>query len=129
MSIWKSEVRDYEVDFQGIVNNANYYHYLDQARSLFFYEHGLNLKSCADNGVNIVICSSNCTFKSSLGFADQFFVETKLSKVTNLRLVFSQTIFFNHSLKISLESQSIICAVKKSTGRPFVFNELLRCVT
>ena len=29
------EVRDYECDIQGIVNNANYLHYIEHTRHLF----------------------------------------------------------------------------------------------
>ena len=33
----KMKVRDYECDLQGIVNNANYQHYLEHTRHEFLY--------------------------------------------------------------------------------------------
>ena len=37
------EVRDYEIDYQGIVNNANYLHYLEHTRHEFCKMAGLNI--------------------------------------------------------------------------------------
>jgi acyl-CoA thioester hydrolase len=34
----KMEVRDYECDIEGIVNNANYLHYMEHTRHLFLKE-------------------------------------------------------------------------------------------
>ena len=33
----RMEVRDYECDIQGIVNNANYLHYLEHTRHRFLF--------------------------------------------------------------------------------------------
>ena len=38
----KMEVRDYECDIEGIVNNANYLHYMEHTRHLFLKECGLS---------------------------------------------------------------------------------------
>ena len=39
------EVRDYECDIQGIVNNANYLHYTEHTRHLFLTSLGVTLIS------------------------------------------------------------------------------------
>ena len=36
------EVRDYECDIQGIVNNANYLHYTEHTRHLYLQSLGVN---------------------------------------------------------------------------------------
>ncbi len=38
----RMEVRDYECDIEGIVNNANYLHYMEHTRHLFLKECGLS---------------------------------------------------------------------------------------
>ena len=38
----KLKVRDYECDLQGIVNNANYQHYLEHARHEFLLQAGIS---------------------------------------------------------------------------------------
>lgn len=40
------KVRDYECDLQGIVNNANYQHYLEHTRHEFLSSVGVSLQNC-----------------------------------------------------------------------------------
>ncbi len=40
----KMEVRDYECDIEGIVNNANYLHYMEHTRHLFL--EGMRTQLC-----------------------------------------------------------------------------------
>lgn len=72
------EVRDNELDAQGIVNNANYMIYLSHAR----HKHGENLNinhsEFADRGLNLVITSCTMKFKNSLKANDKFIVTSKI---------------------------------------------------
>ena len=42
----KMEVRDYECDIEGIVNNANYLHYMEHTRHLFLQKCASALPRC-----------------------------------------------------------------------------------
>ena len=42
----KMKVRDYECDLQGIVNNANYQHYLEHTRHEFLTSVGISSPVC-----------------------------------------------------------------------------------
>ena len=42
----RMEVRDYECDIEGIVNNANYLHYTEHTRHRFLRSLGLSLPPC-----------------------------------------------------------------------------------
>ena len=44
----KMEVRDYECDIQGIVNNANYLHYIEHTRHLFLRATGRVSRRCTN---------------------------------------------------------------------------------
>lgn len=74
------EVRDNELDAQGIVNNANYMIYLSHAR----HKHGellnINHSDFAKRGLNLIITSCTMKFKNSLGSNDQFVVTSKISE-------------------------------------------------
>lgn len=122
--IWKAQVRDYEVDFQGIVNNANYLHYFDEARSLFLYNRGINLKEYADNGFNLILISTTISYKVPLRFSEQFVVKSTFSQCSKIRFACDQTISL---LKDGCEiecafASSIVCAVKN--GKPIHLKEL-----
>ena len=49
------EVRDYECDIQGIVNNANYLHYIEHTRHLYLTSLGVSYarlqEQCVEAGV------------------------------------------------------------------------------
>ena len=48
-------VRDYECDFQGIVNNAVYQNYLEHARHLFIKQCGIDFITLSKQGINLVV--------------------------------------------------------------------------
>ena len=51
----RMEVRDYECDIEGIVNNAQYVHYCEHTRHLFLKECGLSFAEMHEKGVDAVV--------------------------------------------------------------------------
>ena len=49
------KVRDYECDLQGIVNNANYQHYLEHTRHEFLLSAGVSFAGLHEQGVDPVV--------------------------------------------------------------------------
>ena len=49
----KMKVRDYECDLQGIVNNANYQHYLEHTRHEFLLSTGVSFAALHEQGVAV----------------------------------------------------------------------------
>ena len=54
----RMEVRDYECDIQGIVNNANYLHYTEHTRHRFINSLGVSFSKLHDKGVDPVVAVS-----------------------------------------------------------------------
>ena len=61
----KMKVRDYECDLQGIVNNANYQHYLEHTRHEFLLSTGVSFAALHEQGVDPVVARINMAFKAS----------------------------------------------------------------
>ena len=59
----KMEVRDYECDIEGIVNNANYLHYMEHTRHLFLKECGLSFAEMHNKGVDAVVARMNLSIR------------------------------------------------------------------
>ena len=60
------EVRDYECDIQGIVNNANYLHYTEHTRHLFLKHTGLSFAGLHEKGVDAVVARMTLQYKTPL---------------------------------------------------------------
>lgn len=86
------EVRDYECDIEGIVNNANYLHYLEHTRHLFLKECHLSFAQMHAKGVDAVVYRMNLQYKSPLRCDDEFVSRLWLEK-KGLRYIFHQDIF------------------------------------
>lgn len=85
-------VRDYELDLQGIVNNAVYLNYLEHARHEFLKSKGLDFNELHLQGYDAVVVRSEVDYKKSLRSGDEFTVETNVSREGRLRIIFHQTI-------------------------------------
>lgn len=48
------KVRDYECDLQGIVNNANYQHYIEHTRHEFLLSKGISFADLHARGIDAV---------------------------------------------------------------------------
>ncbi len=88
----RMEVRDYECDIEGIVNNANYLHYMEHTRHLFLKECGLSFADMHAKGVDAVVARMNLQFKSPLRCDDEFISRLALKK-EGIRYVFYQDIY------------------------------------
>ncbi len=85
------EVRDYECDLQGIVNNANYLHYLEHTRHKFLRSHGVSFAELHTRGIDLVVARYNLEYKSPLHAEESFRSELSIEKV-GLKYRFHQRI-------------------------------------
>lgn len=66
------EVRDYELDCEQIVNNANYLHYMEHTRHKFCEDAGLPFIEMHRRGIDAVVRKIEVTYKSSLRGGERF---------------------------------------------------------
>ena len=86
------EVRDYECDLQGIVNNANYQHYTEHTPHEFLRTHGVSFAELHTRGIDAVVARMQLQFKTPLRSADRFVSRLALRK-EGIKYVFQQDIF------------------------------------
>lgn len=86
------KVRDYECDLQGIVNNANYQHFLEHARHEYIQSLGLSFSDLHEKGIDFVVARLEMAFKTPLKSKDSFTVTVDMKK-EGLRWVFRQNIY------------------------------------
>ncbi|KGI60179.1 acyl-CoA thioester hydrolase, YbgC/YbaW family [Prevotella sp. DNF00663] len=88
----RMEVRDYECDIQGIVNNANYLHYTEHTRHRFLKATGLSFAELHEKGVDAVVARMSLQYKTPLTCDDEFISRMGLRK-EGLRWVFTHDLF------------------------------------
>jgi len=87
------KVRDYECDLQGVVNNANYQHYLEHARHEFLLEKGLDFATLTEEGIHLVVTRMEIDYKHPLVSGDHFCVGLNIRRLTKLRFQFQEDIY------------------------------------
>lgn len=86
------KVRDYEVDSQGIVNNANYQHYLEHTRHMFCEQAGVSFRDMHAAGIDPVVRRIEIDYLRPLGLGDSMVSRIALSRQGPM-FVFRQDIF------------------------------------
>ena len=117
------EVRDYECDFQGIVNNAVYQNYLEHARHVFLKQQGIDFIDLSENGINLVVVRIEIDYLYPLRSSDQFYVGLNFERVSRLRFGFLQDIFRVPDNKPILKAKVIGTSLNEA-GRPYLPGEL-----
>ncbi len=107
----KMKVRDYECDLQGIVNNANYQHYIEHTRHEFLLAHGISFARLHEEGTDAVVARLNMQFKTPLRSGDEFVSKLYLKK-EGLRYIFMQDIFRLPDMKAVVKAQvDTVCLI------------------
>jgi len=109
-------VRDYECDIQGVVNNANYQHYLEHARHEFLISKGISFAQLHQEGLDLIVTKVEIEYKYPLRSRDRFVVKTNIHREGNIRLVFLQDIFRADDMKLIVRARITGAATKN--GKP-----------
>ena len=108
----RMEVRDYECDIEGIVNNANYLHYLEHTRHLFLKSRNLSFAEMHRKGVDAVVARMNLQYKVPLRCDDEFVSRLSVSK-EGIRYLFRQDIYRLPDEKLCVKAVvELVCLVE-----------------
>ena len=113
----RMQVRDYECDIEGIVNNANYLHYTEHTRHLFLKQCGLSFAEMHRKGIDAVVARMTLQFKTPLQCDDEFYSRLYLEK-EGIKYVFYQDIYRASDGKLSFRGKiELVCLINGRLGR------------
>ena len=105
------KVRDYECDLEGIVNNANYQHYMEHTRHEFLLHAGLSFAEMNRQGIVPVVARIAIDYKTPLRSRDEFLCRLRVCK-EGVRYVFFQDIFRLPDMKLAARGRvDTVCLV------------------
>lgn len=117
------KVRDYECDLQGIVNNANYQHYIEHTRHEFLLANNISFAKLHEQGTDAVVARLNMQFKTPLKSGDEFVSKLYLKK-EGLRYIFMQDIYRLPDMKIVVKAQvDAVCLINGRLAESSELNE------
>jgi len=110
------EVRDYECDLQGVVNNAVYLHYLEHARHRWLDTVGLDFAALHAQGIDLVAVRIEIDYKYPLRSRDRFVVRSAIKREGRLKIVIHQEIQLLPDSRPVAQAKVVVACLQN--GRP-----------
>ena len=112
------EVRDYECDLQGIVNNSVYQNYLEHTRHKFLLATGLDFAELHNEQIDPVVYRVEIDYKLSLKSGNKFISYLNYERKGHLKTIFNQYIHRKSDNKLILKAKVIVVILKN--GKPIL---------
>lgn len=120
------KVRDYECDIQGVVNNANYQHYMEHARHEFLESFGVSFGELHKEGIDMMVSKVAIEYKRPLHGGDRFAVRINMVR-SGAKLVMLQDIYNLADNRLSAKGEvDVICLKEGRLTRGEIFDELFK---
>ena len=111
------KTRDYECDVQGVVNNANYQHYLEVTRHEFIQSVGMSFEQLHNQGIDVMVSRVTISYKASLHGGEAFISCLNLRR-QGVRYIFDQEIYRKSDEKLCIKAQvDCVCVVNGTLTR------------
>ena len=120
------KVRDYECDLQGIVNNANYQHFMEHSRHELLSKLGVNFGKLHEDGIDAMVAKITIEYKTPLRSGDEFVVGINLER-KGPKIIFYQDIYRLSDGKLCTKGiVETICVENGRLTRGAIFDEIFK---
>ena len=118
------KVRDYECDLQGVVNNANYLHYMEHTRHEFLLTLGEDFESLHRKGTDLFVRKVELTYLRSLRSGD-LFVSALAMERSGAKLCFRQDLYLTDGTPVCKGIIEAVAVVNGTVSRGEIFGTLI----
>ena len=120
------KVRDYECDLQGIVNNANYQHFMEHSRHELLDSLGVNFGKLHEDGIDAMVAKITIEYKIPLRSGDKFVVGINLER-KGPKIIFYQDIYrLSDGKPCTKGIVETICVENGRLTRGAIFDEIFK---
>jgi acyl-CoA thioester hydrolase len=110
-------VRSYELDFAGIVNNAIFLNYLEEARLDFLRQRGIDFYEMVTSGIVPVVAKVMIEYKSPARGSDVLIIKGTIPKIGKTSLLMQYEIKSRNDGRVVAHAETLIVFVNNS-GKP-----------
>ena len=118
------QVRDYECDLQGIVNNAVYQNYMEHTRHEFLLSRGIDFAALTAEGIDLVVVRAEIDYRKPLRPGDRIYVGLNGRMKDRVRFEFEQVIHLESDDSVCTSAR-IIGTGMNAKGRPGIPKDLV----
>lgn len=120
-------VRNYEVDWQGVVHNAVYLLYFEVGRVDYFRGLGLRIDvNAIQNENRVVLVRNEINYRSAARFDDLLDVYTRISAIKNTSFVMEGLLVHHESGRVVGENVAVHVWLDPETDRPVTISDGFR---
>jgi len=127
IGLLKKKIYYHDTDCGGVVYYANYLKHLEEGRTEFCLENGINTQEYARQGVWFVVANIEVTYRAPARYGETVTVETRVEKVGRTSIVFKQRIL--RDAKLLIESTVVWVCVNTEFKPRSVPEEFSRLVS
>ncbi|MCC6150880.1 MAG: acyl-CoA thioesterase [Planctomycetes bacterium] len=119
ISLFRLEVRSYELDVYNHVNNAVYVNWLEHGRCKMLQDKGLDYTRIIDNwGVRYMTVRTEIDYRQPLHLGDAVEVSSQLERVGNTSVTLSQRVAKTGMAEPAAEARVVIVFTDAASGKP-----------
>jgi len=102
------QVRNYEIDWQGIVHNAIYLHYFETGRINYLQSLGINVDiNAIQHDTRVVVARNEIDYRSPARFGDALTVFTRIAELGKTSFTFEGLIEEERTRRVVAENRSV----------------------
>ena len=124
---WETRIRYYELDPQGIMHNANYVAFYDQAIVEYFRELDFDYeKEIEETNKDFHTVQVTVQYNKPLYFDDEIQIGLRIKEVGNTSMTWLMGLFLKNSDELASSSEIIHVYTDMKTGKPTTITDNLK---
>jgi YbgC/YbaW family acyl-CoA thioester hydrolase len=123
---FRRKIRYSDTDLQGVVFNANYFVYFDDALTDFLSDVGLTEEVLKGRGHDITVAHAEADFKAGATFGDVIVVTPTVERLGTTSISIGLEVFDESTGHVVAAGREIYVILDRATGRPTAIPDYIR---
>lgn len=108
----KKTIFYHDTDCGGVVYYGNYLKFFEEARTLYMAQKGYSVAALMQQGKFFVVARQEVEYKFPVRYADEITVDTKVAEVSDIKIVFENTITNQNGRLCTKGKTTLVCVDK-----------------